>query len=322
MENSNQPSTNNFLAVKGPKALFWYLGLFFTCSITAFSTGGLWFQFVNKFFPTEINYGVAIQSLNQTAIKWEMASLIVALPLFFVFSWLIRQALKKGNLLAESKIRLWISYIILFIVVATAIGDLITTTFSLLNGDFTARFLLKSLTILLISLWIFIYYWLELRSENALVNTSLPKIFGTITLVVIIGSFIGTFFIIESPVQARKNAFDQTRVGNLQDIKYAVDDYYREYQKLPDSLSELRNNRGYLKITDPANNQNYGYKIVDPTSYEICATFETSSKNQNNHSVYSYYTEFVHDAGNVCFSKKISKSDLILKNAPVAPIEN
>ena len=303
--------------VKGPKALFWYLTLFFTLGITAFSTGGLWFQFINKWLSKEIQYGQVIQSFSQSALKWEMASLIIAVPVFFIFSLLVRQALKETNLAADNKIRLWITYIILFLVVAVACGDLITTTFYLLNGYFTTRFLLKSLVILVVVSWLFIYYWLEIRSPKTLNDSPLPKIMGTASLVLILASFIGTFFIIESPLESRRKAFDRTRVMNLQEIKYAVDDYYREYQKLPISLEELLQNRGYLKIFDPKTGQLYQYQITNTDSYQLCAEFDGSNKNQPEDYYYNPpYNEFTHEAGQNCFDRKVSQSEKEIRPLP------
>lgn len=314
--NQKNPKTTAKI-VKGPKALFWYLTLFFTLGISAFSTGGLWFQFINRWFSKEINYGQVVQSFSQSVLKWQMAALIVAVPVFFIVSLLIRRALEQGNLPPDNKVRLWISYIILFIVVAVAVGDLIATTFSLLNGDFTVRFLLKSLTILIIAVWIFVYYWLELRSPTSLVSSPLPKIMGIVSLLIIIASFIGTFFIIEPPAEARKKAFDQTRVNNLQEIKYAIDDYYREYQQLPASLTDLAASRGYIKITDPKTGQPFEYQISSNDSYQLCAEFDTTNKNQPADQ-YSYppYSEFLFDAGRNCFNRQVSQSDKEIKPLP------
>lgn len=325
LQTANQPTEK---IVKGPKALFWFLTLFFTLEITAFSTGGLWFQYINKFFPLEVSNGQITQAFSQTALKWQMSSLIVAVPVFFLISWLIRKALNNGTLLPGNKVRLWITYIILFIVLAITVGDLITTTFYGLNGDFTARFCLKSLTILIIASWIFTYYWLEIRADHSLIKSKLPKIFGIISIVVIIISFVGAFFVIESPKTARNKAYDSTRSQDLTNIKYAIDNYYSEYKKLPDNLSDLKENNAYLKLNDPESKTPYEYKITDETSYELCAEFEYSNKDTSNQESYLYGTEFSHDAGYNCFDRKISNylikdkenSDATTPQVPAEPI--
>lgn len=306
--------------VEGAKALFWYLTLFFTLGITAFSSGGLWFQFINKWFLQEVLYGQVVNPFSQTTLKMQLAALIVAVPVFFFASLTIRRALKKEELAAQNKVRLWITYIILFIAVAVATGDLITATFRLLNGDYTMRFLLKCLDILIIVAWVFSYYWLELKSQKTLNNSPLPKIMGIISLIVIIASFIGAFFIMESPIQAKKKAFDRTRVNSLQEIKYTIDDYYREYQKLPASLDELRMARGYIKINDPKSGQPFEYRITGLDSYRLCAEFDGNNKTEpDDYNYYPPYSEFLHDAGRDCFDRQVSQSDKEIKPLP-APV--
>ncbi|MBU1164860.1 hypothetical protein KKA15_04865 [Patescibacteria group bacterium] len=306
MTQQNQTSpTARDKTVKGPKALFWYLTLFFTLGITAFSTGGLWFQFINKWIPREVRFDQVVEPFSQSVLKGQMAALIVAVPVFFTFLIFIRRSLKKNNLAADSKIRLWITYVILFIVIAIAVGDLISTTFALLSGEFTTRFLLKSLSILIIVAWIFSYFWLELRSETTLTNSKIPRLMGIISLVIIIISFIGTFFIVESPAQARRKAYDRTRINNLQEITYAVNDYYLENETLPNSLNELESFRTYIQIVDPKTGQAYEYKVVDENSYELCAEFDTSSEEGIQDKYYgSPYAEFVYQGGRNCFTKK------------------
>ncbi|TSC95530.1 MAG: hypothetical protein Athens101410_484 [Parcubacteria group bacterium Athens1014_10] len=299
--------------VKGPKALFWYLVLFFTLGITAFSTGGLWFQFINKWFPKEVFYEV-IQAFDQAALKGQISALLIAAPVFFIFTLLIRKALKNGDLTADNKVRLWITYIILFLVVAIAIGDLISAIFSLLNGDFTARFLLKSLTILIIVGWIFTYYWLELRSPKSLTDSNIPLIMGRTTLGIIIISFISALFMAESPAEARRKAYDQTVVSNLQEIKYSLDNYYQEYNSLPVSLNDLKSYRQYIKITDPKTGKAYEYRITGGNSYELCADFQTSNKEQRNNYYQQPYpydnNEFIYQPGRNCFNKKVSSFEM------------
>ncbi len=309
MEQNTTSVHDDLKAVKGPKALFWFLVLFFTLGTLAIATGGLWFQFINNWFPQEVAYGYVAQSFSQSALKMQIASLIVAVPVFFFISWLIRKAFKSGQLSAGNKVRTWISYIILFLLVATAIGDLITTIFTLLNGDFTSRFLLKALTILVIVAWIFIYYFMELRSIDALVSKKIPAVFAYVSLAFIIASLIGSFFIIQSPATARKVAFDQTRANDLSQIKYAIDSYYNEYQKLPNSLTDLKTNNSYLKIVDPKSTQGYEYAIKSTTAYQLCATFETSNKETAGKDRYNYGEEgYWHEAGRVCFDRQVPET--------------
>ena len=133
---------------------------------------------------------------------------------------------------------------------------------------------------------------------------------GIVTLVVIITSFIGTFFIIESPAVSRNKAHDLTRAGDLTNIKYAIDGYYGEYNKLPENLADLKINNAYLKLNDPITKQPYEYKIIDETSFQLCSEFEYSNKDLASQEAYMYGTEFSHEAGLNCFDRKINEYQL------------
>jgi hypothetical protein len=321
MEQNSPLATPNSVDknVKGPKALFWYLTLFFTLGITAFNTGGLWFQYINKWLPKEISEGFVQGAFSQRSVKFSLASLIVGVPLFFLFSYLIRQALKNQNLNRHNKIRIWITYIILFLTIAIAAGDLITTVFRVLDGDYTLRFLLKSLAILVIVSWIFIYYWLELRSANSLANSKIPKIMAGVTITVIILSFIGSFFIIESPSLARAKAYDRTRIQQLQNLRYNIENYYYQNKKLPINLEELTSENAYLQLKDPQTDKPYQYNVIDQNNYELCADFETSNK-EPDYSQDFYAAEFAHEAGYYCFKLKVIPAQEAGRPIPTKPI--
>lgn len=310
MSMENQSNQTAEKTVHGPKALFWFLTLFFGLGITAFSTGGLWFQFINKFFPQEVIGGMVQNSFNQSALKWADASLIVAAPLFFLFSWLVRKAFNNGNLEAKNKVRTWITYIILFLSIATAVGDLITTVFVVLNGDYTARFIFKSLSILTIVIIIFVYYWLELRSTTSLVNSKIPKAFAIASAVIIVISFVGSFFIVDSPMTARSKAYDQTRINNLQQIQAEINNYYQTHNNtLPAAMTDLQTLNVYLPVTDPKTQQPYEYVAKGKNDYQLCAVFETSNKNEiaANQQYYPVgYPSYAHDASRTCFDLTIT----------------
>lgn len=319
MENITSSAPHqSYNEVKGPKALFWFLTLFFTLGTTAFALGGLWFQFINKWFPLEVNYGYVNAAFSQSTLKMQIAALLVAAPIFFFVSWLVRKAFKNASLSPHNKVRTWITYIILFFLVATAIGDLITTIFKLLDGDFTARFLLKALTILVIVSWMFVYYLSELKSDKALTDSNLPKMFCIISVIVILISLVASFFIIQSPKESRKVAFDQTRVNNLDQIKYTIDSYYSEFQKLPKSLDDLKTTNNYLLIVDPNTKNPYEYIVIGETDYQLCAEFETSNKDQVDQN-YNIYPEggYLHDVGRTCFDRSVVNINIKPEVAPI-----
>jgi len=292
-------------AQHGAKTLFWYFSLFWTMAITAFSVGAVWFQLINKFFPVEVGYQVMRNVFSQTAVRSAIAALIVGAPVFFLFVWLIRKAIKKDEVNLESGTRMWVGYLILFVVVATAVGDIITVVWKFLNGDFTSRFLLKSLVILAITSWTFVYFWLSLKSNDGLKNSKLPKIFTIISAGVVVISLIIGFTLMDSPAVTRAKSYDLTRENDLRNISAGVDNYFNQSGQLPINLEDLKPIEG---ITDPTTNQPYQYKTLSEDQYQLCATFQTDNRIDSGEGATQVYdqTNFLHGQGEKCFDLKVN----------------
>lgn len=141
---------------------FIYLLLFVCLYLSAFNFGALLFNFINRWLPDVTQYG----GDDLSAIRFSVASLIVAFPLYLWLSSLMLKAIRKDNEKRSSKIRKWLTYVTLFVAAGVIIGDLITLLFNLLNGELTLRFVLKVLTVLLIAGLIFGYYLWDLRQEE------------------------------------------------------------------------------------------------------------------------------------------------------------
>ena len=59
-----------------------------------------------------------------------------------------------------------LTYLTLFLAASILIGDLISVVYNFLGGEITIRFLLKVLTVALISGGVFAYYLVELRADE------------------------------------------------------------------------------------------------------------------------------------------------------------
>ncbi len=137
---------------------FFYLLAFTTLGIWSISLGSMLFVFINRAYPDTTH-----RYMSTVGISVELASIIVALPIFFIVSRLIGNDLLATPEKLESGVRKWITYVALFFAAGVAIGDLITFLATLLDGDLTARFVLKVLTVLLIAGGIFWHYLTEAR---------------------------------------------------------------------------------------------------------------------------------------------------------------
>lgn len=135
---------------------FLYLLVFATLATWTIALGSLVFTFIDRWFPDPL-VQYRFQS-SRYAVSTEMACIIVAFPVFlFVMRFILRD-LESHPDKVESAVRKWLTYIALLIAAGIAIGDLIGFLTYFLRGELTARFVLKGLTVLVITGSIFWYY--------------------------------------------------------------------------------------------------------------------------------------------------------------------
>ena len=99
-------------------------------------------------------------------MRWSIASLVVAFPVFAGVSWQIGRDVSSSPSRRVSPIRRWLTYMTLFVAAAVLIGDVTALVHSVLAGDLTARFVLKVLTVGAIAGTAFWYYLTDLRVDE------------------------------------------------------------------------------------------------------------------------------------------------------------
>ena len=294
----------------GAKVLFWYLRLYFTIGFVAVSTGSLWYQFINKLVPLQIApYGGVGRGLSQREAVWAMAAILVVGPAMFASAVVIRNAIRRDEIELGRGVRQWVSYMFLFYVAAIALGDLVTVLRYLLTGDYSLRFFLKSLTILVITGWIFIYVWTGLRAKDALLASLFPRAMGLATAGALVASIVGGFFIIDSPTRARAKAFDRQRVYDLGQVHRAVMQHYTIHDTLPQSLAALQESGLVVEraVTDPKSGEPYEYRVINEIHYEICALFTTENREEDADTDYAGRgaRPFLHGPERTCFEQAV-----------------
>jgi len=146
---------------------FMYLVMFGMLYVSAYNFGNLLFQFINLAFPDPLlqEYG----DFSGSRIRWSTSALLVAFPVFLFVSFRISKSIAKDSTRRTSGIRKWLTYLTLSLAACIIVGDLIYLLNSLLSGELTVRFVLKVLTVGLISGGIFGYYlWLMRADDEAL----------------------------------------------------------------------------------------------------------------------------------------------------------
>lgn len=293
---------------------------FILLGIVVTAIGALFFAIIEKQFPDALDamnmaYGNAS---NTSAIHYALAAIIVAFPLYVlsVRIWFRRFRDDEGRV--ESRLSKWLTYLVLLIAAVTIVGDLITLIFTLLQGEVTARFFLKAITILSLAGAVFGFYYLERRKiqYGKAISRAVFQRFGwTVAAIVGAGIVLG-FFVGDSPEVARGRSFDAQRSDNLSALASCVQNYASDFGQLPVSFDELTHSSAYAYcasfMRDPETKQLYGYHIVIPSksqgpalvgTFELCATFALASDpNQaGGTGVYDDKTIwYAHGIGNVC----------------------
>jgi hypothetical protein len=143
---------------------FMYLVLFSTLYVSAYHLGSLLFDIINTVLPDAAES--EIHRYARYSMRWSIASLIVAFPVFAYMSWLVGRDLAADPNKRHSKVRRWLTYLTLFVAAGVLIGDVISLVYNLLGGEVTTRFLLKVLVVGFIAGTIFWYYLSDLRREE------------------------------------------------------------------------------------------------------------------------------------------------------------
>ena len=272
---------------------------FVLLGIIAGALGALFYQIINHYFPDALMsktlYGYR-ESFSFAAIHYAMSALIIGFPIYCLSMYLWLKGFKKDKEKNESKLTKWLTYLILFVVSITIIGDLIALVYTFLQGELSMRFFLKTLTIFFITGIIFSFYFLERRKVqyHKVVPQNIFKIFGwAVTGIVLVAIIVG-FVIVGAPSKERKRGFDRQRIRDLNELTTCINGYAQKYRRLPSSLNELKDTATYsycAKEKDPETQKPYTYRVITHPKtngivydgeFELCANFALESKEETN----------------------------------------
>lgn len=325
MDELNKQQTNSMAEIFVNFLSFILLG------IIATSAGILYFQVINKYFPdilsaTYQNYQAS--SYNPSVISYAIASLVIGFPIFLWALWFWFRSFSDGTMeKIESRLSKWLTYIVLLVAGGTIIGDLITVIYNFLQGEYSSRFFLKALTILVIAGLIFGFYFLERRKiqYKKEIPYNFLRFFGIFSGALVILAIILGFIAGGTPFEARQRNFDLQRTNDLQQLSSCVGNFAYENEHLPKDLNELRSNARYdycAAITgDPEAKMDYQYKVISKTEFELCGQFTLSNLSEFQN--VGYYGKWQkHDKGQMCETQTVTfgKQPLPLEKPASLPI--
>ena len=287
-----------------PKDFFLYLG---TAITLYFSVGSLLttlFGIINLKFPDTLTY------YGGDSLIFALSSLLITFPIYLILTWRLRKDIAEDPDKYNLTIRKWFVWLTLFLAGGTIAGDLIALLRTFLLGEITTRFILKVLAVLIVAGATFWYYLYDLRRAQQS-DTRLNKTLLIGAVVCMIAIFVGAIALMGSPTQQRAFRMDEQRENDLRQIQWQILNYWQSKEALPASLEDIQDDfSGFTILTDPETKETYGYRVISPLAFELCATFARASDDRKNSSLTPYYGSsfdetFVHDAGRTCFERTI-----------------
>ncbi len=278
------------------------------------------FDYINYAFPNALSYYPA--DPYQSGISYEMASVIVLLPLYLFLMRLIRGDISRDPSRKEIWVRRWALILTLFVAGVAMAADLIALLTTFLNGEaLTTAFLLKVLVIFLVAAGVFMHFIADLRGYWDAFPVRRRSV-GAGAVILAIVTIIAGFFIVGTPAEARLARFDAQKVSDLQNIQSQVVYYWQAKQKLPATLDDLDNSLtpGPLPV-DAQTGEAYGYQATGALSFKLCANFNAQSRINQSPLFETRVAmpaaidgkpgtrdNWQHGAGEVCFGRTIDPS--------------
>jgi hypothetical protein len=258
-----------------------------------------------------------------SSISFEVSMLIVFFPIFLVLSWVLQKRYAADPSRKESSVRKFLIYFTLFIAGLSLAGDLVVVIYSFLNGeDFTTAFVLKALSILVVSGGVFFYYLQDVRNK---LTSGTRTALRVLSLMLILGAIIWGFSVLGSPRTQRNQRMDAEKLMNLQTIQSEVINNYQSKGVLTPDLASLKDSVSYFTLpTDPDTGKDYEYKVTGPLSFELCATFKASQPEKTANSyAYPYggtdkNSNWNYQSGHYCFERQIDPQLYPVYNGPLS----
>ena len=264
--------------------------------IVSIATGTLFYQVINKFFPDALAITSSSSSymnhFSTSSVHYATAVLVIAFPVYYLvmYSWFkgFRKDLRK----TETGLSKFLTYLVLLITAVVILGDLIAAVYTFLQGELSIRFFLKTVVIFIIAGLIFGFYYLERKKVQYKkdIKRDFFKMFGMAATALVVSGIVFGFFATGSPALERQRGLDNQREKDLASLATCIDDYFREYKRLPNSLEELEKSNDYSYCgmkKDPTTGLDYEYAIISSAKnteagkegeFELCATFDLDSK--------------------------------------------
>lgn len=307
----NPQQTNVIRAT--PKDFFFHLAATVALYSAATALIDLCFSIINYLAPDKL-----AGSFYASSVAWPISALVILIPILYVVEWLIFKDIVAIPEKKDIWVRRWRIYLTLFLTIALISGDLIVLINTYLNGEVTARFVYKIITILVISGGVFKYYFFSLN-EGYKYSKLIRRGNAIFMVFLTVAAIVTGFILVGSPTKQRNIRFDNQRINDLQGIQWQVVNYWQTKSKLPVSADDIVDSiSGYKVPLDPVTGAKYVYSVKNDKTFTLCADFALATQDTSGRGVYngqysvdysypslSQNDNWTHGTGKTCFDRTI-----------------
>ncbi len=270
-----------FMEFLKKKELYLFLGFFLATVIFVAMTVFVWFSIIEHYIMDVLNYH------NGSELPHILASAIILFPVVFFVGKMVH---KKENLRSYDLRNAFLYFALLILSIVTFFS-LSSVIGGYLSGDLTLQFFLKMLFLSSFMFMTAVVIYYEVKGTRV----DIVKLaFGIVLFVSLVGIVWG--LIIVDPSEKRDERLDDQKVSDIINISRQVENYYREFDRVPASLDDLSNYHSRIVINDPKTDEVYEYlPEKSGESANICANFITEFTYP------PYKADYSHGVGRECF---------------------
>lgn len=272
--------------------VFLYLGIGISLVTSVTNLLQVIFSAIDRKFVDLLSGSVYVD-MTGSDVRFAIATLVVMFPIYIGLSWYVGKSIVKYHYKQDIPVRKVMIYCTLFVTILTLIGTLVSVIYTYLGGELSVRFGLKALSVFLVALALFSYYYYSLKRDYSK-KTSVPMMITILASLAVVILVAWSISVIGTPSEMRARKIDNTRLSDISRLQQEILNRVQMTDKLPATLEELSNAfQSYKVPSDPVTKEAYGYTVIQqPTIkvnlatnkkemvisavFELCATFDTT----------------------------------------------
>lgn len=270
----------NQLPKSTPREFFLQLFVFTTLYVSIISLVSLLFNCIDLVYPRD---GMDLPSYLDS-IRYNTAFLMIMFPVYCGVTFLVIKEDFQYPQKKQFKSRRFLVALTLFMAGLVSISTVAYTLYYFLQGEAGIPSVLKSITIIVISSWLFYYYYWDLKQNWKL----LPLCVASSLLIILVIVSIGYgFSLTGSPWKAKSIKEDNAKVRVLKNLQDRIVQFWMTKKQFPETLAELGLRQSdKIDLTIPGTTQalivgtpldiqgTRVYKKTGELSFQLCATFK------------------------------------------------